>query len=49
MFNKAKKLKNRWDEDMMDLIADNISFQEVMKNLAKYFKLKEEKEKLKDK
>lgn len=48
MFNKAKKLKNRWDEDMADLIAKRVSFQDVMKELARYFKLKEEKEKLKD-
>ncbi|MBU0614708.1 MAG: nucleotidyl transferase AbiEii/AbiGii toxin family protein [Nanoarchaeota archaeon] len=49
MFNNAKKLKNRWDEDMADLISQNVSFQDVMKELAKHFKLKEEKEKLKDK
>ena len=49
IFNKAKKLKNRWDEDMLPLIKDQVSFQEVMKTLSDYFKLKEEKEKLKDK
>lgn len=48
MFNKAKKLKNRWKEDMLPLIKEEISFVEVMQTLAKYFKLKEEKEKIKD-
>ncbi len=43
MFNNAKKLKNRWDEDMVPLIAEEITFQEVMKVLARYFNLKEEK------
>ncbi len=44
MFNKAKTLKNRWDSDMDPLIAERITFQEVMQTLAKYFKLKEIKE-----
>ncbi len=48
MFNRAKKLKNRWDEDMLNLLADKITFPEVMQTLAKHFKLKEEKEKKKD-
>lgn len=47
MFNRAKKLKNRWDEDLLPLLAEEVSFQEVMKTLAKHFKLKEEKERLK--
>lgn len=47
MFNKAKTLKNRWDKDMLTLISENISFKEVIKSLAKHFKLKEEKEKAK--
>lgn len=46
MFNNAKKLKNRWDEDMIPLIAEEVSFQEVMQTLAKHFKLKEEKDKM---
>ena len=46
MFNKAKMLKNRWDKDMIFLISEDITFQEVIKSLAKHFKLKEEKEKL---
>ena len=49
MFNKAKMLKNRWDKDMVSLIAEPITFQEVIKFLSKHFKLKEEKEKLKKK
>jgi predicted nucleotidyltransferase component of viral defense system len=49
MFNNAKKLKNRWDEDMLPLLSEEISFQEVMKTLARHFKLKEEKEKKKEK
>ena len=49
MFNRAKKLKNRWDEDMIALISEKINFQEVMITLAKHFKLKEEKELMKNK
>lgn len=48
MFNRAKKLKNRWDEDMMSLLTEDVSFETVMKTLASHFKLKEEKEKRKD-
>ena len=47
MFNRAKKLNIRWDDDLTPLIAHKITFQEVMTTLAKHFKLKEEKEKLK--
>ena len=49
MFNKAQTLKNRWDRDMTSLLAEPISFQEVMQFLAKHFKLKEAKERLKKK
>ena len=49
MFNQAKKLKNRWDKDMVSLISEDISFQEIIKFLSKHFNLKEEKEKKKDK
>lgn len=45
IFNNAKKLKNRWEKDMVPLLRDEIPFQEVMKTLAKHFKLKEEKKK----
>ncbi|MFH1802232.1 MAG: nucleotidyl transferase AbiEii/AbiGii toxin family protein [archaeon] len=48
MFNKAKQLKNRWNADVEALLAEEIPFQEVIKTLAKHFKLKEEKEKLKN-
>lgn len=47
MFNKAQKLKNRWDLDLVPLLAEKITFQEVMTTLAKHFKLKEEKNKKK--
>jgi|SRR3989344_574718 len=49
MFNQAKKLKNRWDEDMIALLSEHITFQEVMTTLAKHFNLKKEKDKLKNK
>lgn len=49
MFNKAQTLKNRWDKDMSALLAEPITFQEVIKFLAKHFNLKEEKDKLKKK
>lgn len=45
IFNNARKLKNRWNEDMVALLAKPVSFQEVMKFLSKYFNLKEEKSK----
>ena len=47
MFNKAKKLNKRWDDDMIPLLSDEISFSEVMQTLAKHFNLKDEKEKAK--
>ncbi len=47
IFHKANKLKNRWDKDMTPLIRDNVEFKDVMQTLAKYFKYKEEKKKLK--
>ena len=49
MFNKARKLHNRWEEDMGQLLQKKVSFGEVIDILAKHFKLKEHKEKLKDK
>ncbi len=48
MFNKAQTLKNRWDKDMISLISEEITFQEVMKFLATHFKLKEHKDKAKE-
>jgi len=47
MFNRAKKLHKGWNVDLLPLIVDEVSFHEVMKTLANYFNLKEEKEKLK--
>ena len=47
MFNKAKHLHNKWNEDMLPLITEEISFKEVMQTLSKYFKLKKEKENVK--
>lgn len=49
MFNKAKMLKNRWDQDMLPLLAEEVSFQTVMKYLAQHFNLKQEKSKAKKK
>lgn len=49
MFNRAKKLKNRWDTDLVPLARDVVSFETVMKTLAKQFRLAEEKERLKRK
>jgi len=43
MFNKAKKLHKRWNDDMIPLLVDEVGFEEVMKTLADYFNLKEEK------
>ena len=48
IFNQAQKLKNRWDTDMIPLLPKKISFQEMIKKLAVNLKLKEEKEKLRD-
>jgi len=47
MFNRANRLKHRWDEDMGPLLSKKITFGEVMSTLAKHFNLKEEKEKKK--
>ncbi len=49
MFNKAQLLKNRWDKDMIFLISEEITFQEVIIYLSRHFKLKEEKELLRKK
>ncbi|MBU1199629.1 MAG: nucleotidyl transferase AbiEii/AbiGii toxin family protein [Nanoarchaeota archaeon] len=40
MFNKAKTLHNRWNEDMIPLMAEEVEFKDVMKTLAEYFNLK---------
>ena len=44
MFSRAKALKNRWETDMVPLLAKEVPFEEVMKTLAAHFKLKEVKE-----
>ena len=51
MFNRANKLKNRWDEDVLQLLPQNeqITFLDVMKTLAKHFNLKKEKDNKKNK
>jgi len=47
MFNKAKTLHKRWNADLEPLLVEEITFSEVMQTLARHFKLKYEKEKLK--
>ncbi|MFT4304249.1 MAG: nucleotidyl transferase AbiEii/AbiGii toxin family protein [Candidatus Woesearchaeota archaeon] len=47
MFNNANKLHKRWNEDMIPLLVEEVSFIEVMRTLADYFNLKKEKESLK--
>jgi len=47
MFNNARKLKNRWEKDMTQLLAEEVSFLDIIKTLSKHFKLKDEKEKWK--
>lgn len=49
MFDKANKLKTRWDEALIPLLAEEASFKETMTTLAKYFNLKEEKNRRKNK
>jgi len=43
IFKNAQKLKNRWDEDLVPLLSEEVGFKEVITTLAKHFKLKEEK------
>ncbi len=47
MFNKAKKLKNRWDEEMEQFLQEKIPFSQVMTTLANYFRLKNAKDRKK--
>ena len=49
IFNQGQKLHRRWHEDIAPLLAEEISYKEVMLTLAEFFKLKEEKEKLRKK
>lgn len=39
MFNKAKKLHKRWNEDMLPLLSEEVQYEEVIRTLAKYFNL----------
>lgn len=48
MFDKARKLNKRWNEDMLPLLSQEIEFKEVMVTLAKHFDLKQKKEDKKD-
>jgi len=48
MFNRAKRLKKRWDADLVPLIKEPVSFQEVMLTLAEYFDLKAAKDRVKN-
>lgn len=41
MFNKAKTLYKRWEQDMIPLLAEEVPFKEVMKTLAKHFRLQD--------
>ena len=47
MFNRAKKLHKRWNEDLLPLIVNEITFQEVMCELTMYFELNKVKAKRK--
>jgi len=43
IFKNANKLKNKWEEDVNQLLPTETSFTQVMQTLAKYFKYKEKK------
>jgi len=43
VFKNANKLKNKWDEDVSQLLPTETSFIQVMQTLAKHFKYKEKK------
>lgn len=49
LFSNANTLKNRWDTDMVPLLSQETDFPTMMRYLAKHFKLKKEKQKLKKK
>jgi predicted nucleotidyltransferase component of viral defense system len=49
MFNKANTLKNRWDSDLVPLLAEETAFTTIIRYLATHFNLKEEKKKAKNK
>ncbi|MBI5871828.1 nucleotidyl transferase AbiEii/AbiGii toxin family protein [archaeon] len=43
MFNNANKLHSKWNDDLISLIREKVTFQEIMQTLAKHFKLKHKK------
>jgi len=45
MFKRANVLKNRWDRDMAPLLAEEVTFHEVMATLSRHFKYAEVKSK----
>jgi predicted nucleotidyltransferase component of viral defense system len=47
MFKNANKLKNKWDEDISQLLPTKTTFIQVMRTLAKHFKYKEKKKEAK--
>ncbi len=47
MFKNADKIFNQWNDDLFMLTKTRPAYKDVMKTLSDYFKLKEEKEKLK--
>jgi predicted nucleotidyltransferase component of viral defense system len=49
IFKNNNKIFNQWNDDLFMLMKEKLDFKEVMTYLSNHFKLKEEKEKLKDK
>ena len=47
IFKNAQKLKTQWDSDLLPLLTEEVPFETVIKELAKQFKLREEKDKVK--
>ena len=47
MFNQGQKLHKRWKDDLEPLLADEVTFKEIMTTLAMHFNLKVEKDKYK--
>lgn len=40
MFNNAKKLYNKWNTDLNPLLTEEVEFEEVIKTLSKFFRVK---------
>ncbi|MEK6792319.1 MAG: hypothetical protein AABX95_00710, partial [Nanoarchaeota archaeon] len=49
IFKKTNKIYPNWKKDLTPILRNMLDFKEVMNFLANYYKLKEEKEKKKDK